>query len=64
MERHEKNSWIKDINFTNTTILHDEDDSVISNETINLLPCCFSIRFPKSDYNMILNIFKEKLANN
>jgi hypothetical protein len=64
MQRHEKNSWIKDINFTDTTILHDEDDSVISNETINLLPCCFSIRFPKSDYKMVLNIFKEKLITN
>jgi len=59
-EKHEKNSWIKDINFTDTTILHDEDDSFNSEVTINLLPCCFSVRFPKSDYKMVLTIFKEK----
>jgi hypothetical protein len=64
MERYEKNSWIKDIIFTDSTILQDDDNSVLSNETINLLPSSFSIRFPKSDYKMILNIFQEKLSEN
>ena len=60
---HEDNVWFHKINYIDSTIYNNEDDtsSISSDETIYLLPPGFSVRFPKSDYIMILNIMKNKI---
>jgi hypothetical protein len=63
---HEDKVWFHKINYVDSTIYDDDEDSssFSSNETIYLLPPGFSVRFPKTDYKMILNIMKNKIKQN
>jgi hypothetical protein len=63
---HEDKVWFHKINYVDSTIYDDNEDSssFSSDDTIYLLPPGFSVRFPKTDYKMILNIMKNKIKQN